>query len=285
LKRSWSSLGIRLSKERQDLLSYAFFRWESAAILAVTLILVVFVPDPFGGNVALWRWWIWIALGLLAELLIVGTTLADPDVRARLASERIRERLDPEAILDGGLRERLVQVLDTREQMEAIVQRARDERLGASLRALAEDVTNWIAALYALARRVDEYRSDAALHQRRRAVATAIQTLERQLAGTAGARARADLERTLAARRSEWARLERLDQLVDGAVSQLDESRDALQKIYTQMQLSVAGGAAKGRRSGPFLGQLRDEIAEQVRALSETGQEIAETHQQLLERA
>ena len=41
-------------RERRALLSYAVFRWESAANLALTLILAIFVPDPFRGAVPFW---------------------------------------------------------------------------------------------------------------------------------------------------------------------------------------------------------------------------------------
>ena len=96
-------------QERRALLSYAFFRWESAVTLAMTLLLAILLPDPFRGAVPLWGWWMWIVLGVLAEALIVGTTLTDLDVRARIASQLFRDRLNLDALSDSDLRQQLGQ--------------------------------------------------------------------------------------------------------------------------------------------------------------------------------
>lgn len=259
------------------MLSYALYRWESAVILAMTLILAVFVPDPFRGAAPFWRWWIWIALGALAEGLIVVTTLSDPDVRVQIASQRIRSRFGLDEIADVDLRQRIAQALGIREQMEAMLQRTRDRTLGARLGVLADTVSDWIGALYALVGRVDGYRNDAVLRRHRSAIPDAIRTLESQLAKTAGpGPGRAEIERALADKRADWAQLERLDKLVESAISELDDSQGALETIYTEIQLIAARSVDGHRVEDRDIEQLRGDIADHIRSLSEIEQELDE---------
>jgi hypothetical protein len=269
-------------QERSALLSYALFRWESAVTMAMTLILVVFVPDPFRGAVPFWGSWIWIALGALAEGLIVVTTLSDPDVRVRIVGQSIRARFGLDAIADVDLRQRIAKSLDTREQMEAMLQRTRDRTLAAQLGVIADAVSDWIAALYTLVQRVDAYRNNTVLRRNRSAIPNAIRTLESQLAGTAGPGpgwpgGQAEIERALADRQAAWAQLEHLDKLVESAISELDDSQGALETMYTEMQLIAARSADGHRVEGRVVEQLCGEIADHIRSLSEIGHEIVES--------
>lgn len=148
-------------QEHRSLLSYAVFRWENAVILAVTLILVVFLPDPFGGALSFWGWWAWIVLGAIALALIVATTVQDPDVRARIASEMVRAQFDLNQIVDDEHRYKIVDALERREQMEVIVQRTRPKAQRERLQAVTDDVSRWIQVMYDLALRLDGERLPA----------------------------------------------------------------------------------------------------------------------------
>jgi hypothetical protein len=93
-------MAARKAKSLQDelrdraaraLLSFAVFRWESAATLAITLILLFLVPDPFGGSLPFWRPWFWPVLGAIAEALIVVTSIYDPAVRERVVAQMFQQ--------------------------------------------------------------------------------------------------------------------------------------------------------------------------------------------------
>jgi hypothetical protein len=148
---------IERDRERRALLSYALFRWESAAVLALTLILVVLLPDPFGGLLAVWRWWFWLILGALAETLIVVTTLQDPDARARVSSERVRAQLDPAAIANVDYRQTAERALRHRSEVELMAQRTRGKAQREQLRPIVEDVTRWTAGIVRLVHRLDDH--------------------------------------------------------------------------------------------------------------------------------
>jgi hypothetical protein len=142
-------------QEHRALLSYAVFRWENAVTLAVTLILAVFLPDPFGGALPFWGWWAWIALGAIAVALIAATTIQDPDLRARVASETVRAQFDLNKIVNGERCQKIVEALDCREKMEVIVQRTRPKAQRERLQTTADDVSRWIRAMYDLVLRLD----------------------------------------------------------------------------------------------------------------------------------
>ena len=71
-----------MTKKRNELkqrvtraiITHAFFRLESALIIAMTIILTTLFPMPFPW----WQWWYWLVIGVVAEGLIIYTSLTDP---------------------------------------------------------------------------------------------------------------------------------------------------------------------------------------------------------------
>jgi hypothetical protein len=160
------SSNVRDNQDRRALLSYALFRWESAAILALTLVLVFLVPDPFRGVLPVWRWWYWLILGGLAETLIVVTTLRDPDVRAGLADERVRERLAATTIANVDYREAAERALRHRAEAGLLLERTRNKAQRERLRPVVEDVTRWAARIVRLVQFLDDHPQPNQVHPR-----------------------------------------------------------------------------------------------------------------------
>lgn len=142
-------------RERRALLSTAFFRWESAVTLAVTIILTVLLPDPFQGVLPIWNRWSWVILGGIAELLILVTTLRDPNAQAQVTSVLVAEQFPLSQLIDIDIRQQVADALRYREQMEQLIVRIRTRALRDGLHELADRVTDWIAAMYRLAVRLD----------------------------------------------------------------------------------------------------------------------------------
>ena len=69
-------------KAQRAIVQHAFLRWESAVIVAGTLLLSFFYPKPF----LWWPWWGWPLLGVIAEALIVYTSMSDPGTAAKVVS-------------------------------------------------------------------------------------------------------------------------------------------------------------------------------------------------------
>ena len=99
---------IRVSIEQRAqraIIQHAFLRWESALVIAGAILLSVFLPQPFPW----WPWWGWLALGLIAEGLIVYTSVADVDTAAAVVADIFREQFDPRQVGDKALRGKLTQ--------------------------------------------------------------------------------------------------------------------------------------------------------------------------------
>ena len=240
-------------------LSYAIFRWESALTLAMTLILIVFLPRPFGDAWALWRPWFWIALGLAAEVLIVVTSVYDPAVRERIVGEMFRQRFNYREVKTADYRAKVVKALEYREQMELLLQHTRDGALRTHLEATISDVSDWLGNMFHLARRLDYYRNSMVLHQDSSSLPTEIRDLEQRLAAEADAQLRTQLEQTAQGKRAQLQQLARLDSTMRRAELQLDETLTAMGTVYAQMQLIGARDIDSGRAQ-----RLRQDIADEM---------------------
>ncbi|MCX7839089.1 MAG: hypothetical protein N2559_06490 [Anaerolineae bacterium] len=80
------------SRATTAIITYAIFRWESAATIALTILLAYFVPRPFEW----WQWWYWLIIGGVAEIAIIITSIQDANTGARVVAEMLREEFTPQ---------------------------------------------------------------------------------------------------------------------------------------------------------------------------------------------
>jgi hypothetical protein len=218
------------------LLSYAIFRWESAMTWALTLILVVFFQDPFQGALSFWRWWFWAILGIIAETLIVTTSLSDPHAKERVIHDALRARFKPQEIISAEYRAKIDQALAYREQLEVLLQRTRQDTLRAHLTTITRQITDWIDGLCVLVRRLENYRD--------------IYAPQEQVDASADADAA-------------------LRSTIQRAEQQLASSMDALGTLYAQTQL-IGAADANGHR----MQRLHQDIQDQIQSLRDVIQAI-----------
>jgi len=255
-------------------ISYAVFRWESALTLAITLILIAFLSDPFRGAWPLWRWWFWIALGLTAEVLIVVTSVYDPAVRERIVGEMFRQRFNYREVKTADYRAKIVKALEYREQMELLLQHTRDGALRAHLEATINDVSDWLGNMFHLARRLDYYRNSMVLHQDSSSLPSEIRDLEQRLAAEVDAQVGTQLQQTIQSKQAQLQQLARLDSIMRRAELQLDDTLTAMGTVYAQMQLIGARDIDSGRAQ-----RLRQDIADEISSLHDVVQAMDELYQ------
>lgn len=261
------------ARATKALLAYAVLRWESAITLALTLILAVFVPDPFKGILPFWQWWFWLILGLLAEILIVVTSIYDPQVRERVVGEMFRQKFDPREVATPAYRNKIVKALEYREQMEYLLQHTRDGALRVHLQATINDVSQWINNMFTLARRLDHYSRSTILKQDKDALPDEIKALQARLAAETDSRVRTQLEQSVDQKQAQAEQLERLDKTMQRAALQLDDTLSAMSTVYAQMQLIGAKDIDSGRAQ-----RLREDIADQVTSLDDVVQAMDEVY-------
>ena len=111
-------------KARSAVRQYAFFRWESAVVLAGTIVLTALFPQPFSG----WPVWGWPLLGLLGLLALVSASMTNASVDAREFLKLFHQEFDSIRIRDGALRQEVEAALECQRQIET---QARGQRSGA----------------------------------------------------------------------------------------------------------------------------------------------------------
>ncbi|OQA22114.1 MAG: hypothetical protein BWY63_00981 [Chloroflexi bacterium ADurb.Bin360] len=173
-----SNLHAELHKKAQAAaLQYAVFRWESAVILAGTLLLAVLLPHPFPW----WPGWAWPALGAIALATVIFSSLTDADTGAKVLRQLLEERLDPNLIKDEGLRGQLLAAFTSLVQLETwrldLPSGTVKTQVDAAVCRLMPLLTAWVEQVFQLLRYLDTHRRDFRVEQRREQMNEELKTL------------------------------------------------------------------------------------------------------------
>ena len=256
------------SRALRAMLSHAFFRWESAVTIATFFIVLPALTLLLGSWIPWLPWWAWLLAGAVAETVIVWASLSDEATAARVVADMFRRRFDPRILRRAKLRDRVEKALEYRVRIEKVVQRTQKGVLREHLTEAARQITTWVEQVYALAQRLDAYESDPVLKQDLRSVPLAIKNFQARLELEDDESVRAQLRETIASKKAQWANLQRLQNAMEKAEYQLENTLAAMGTVYAQLQLMGAKDVDSGRAQ-----RLREDIAEQVAAL----QDVLET--------
>ncbi len=225
------------------LVQYAIFRWETALILAMTIILTFLLPRPF-------FWWPrfgWPILGIVAIAILVYSSLTDSDANAKVMLRLYQEQFDPSQIQDKQLRAKVDTALEYQRRIELQIRQQDPGMIRDRLEETANQITDWISNIYALALRLDAYYGDDLLEQQRTALPKEIERLEAQRRLEDNAPMQAQLDDVLAGKRRHLQSLRELDNRMRQASLQLDNSLTALATVYSQVHLIDAQTIGSGR--------------------------------------
>jgi chromosome segregation ATPase len=247
-----------LDNIRQDaqkaLIRNAFFRLESALVLAGTIALSVF--NPF----LLWPWWVWTLLGLVAEAAVVISSLTDKGEMRKVMESLFREKYSTAGIRDRELRGKL----DEAEQYRLRIQQVVDQTASGLLRDRIAETTaqiyDWIANMVRLARRIDTYRQDTILRRDIQEVPKEIRDLSARLRLETNPQVRQQMEATLSSRQQLAENLQELESRMERADLQLDHSLASLGTVYSQLLL-IGSKDVDSDRAERLRGDIRDEVS------------------------
>lgn len=251
------------------ILQYALFRWESAAVIAVTILLFFFVRRPF-------PWWPpfgWPLLGALALLLIVYSSLTDAETNARVMLSLMQEQFDPRAIRSKELRERVANALEYQRRIEMQIRKERPGVMRDRLEETAGQITNWIANIYQLALRLDAYEADDLLRRERDLLPREIKEAQQDRAAARDPGVQKQLDGLLEGKLRHWQTMQALDARMKQAELQMEQSLTALATIYSQIQLVDAQAVDSGRAE-----RIQADILEQVARLNDLVASINEVY-------
>ncbi len=242
----------------------ALFRWESAVIISLTVILAV-LSIPNIGLTDFLPTWAWLLAGLLSEAGLVASSLTDKQLYQKIMAEALHREFDPKHIDDKALREQFLKAVNYRRRIETAIQEQPDNLLKDELQQAASQIDNWIEHIYNLAQKISRYRQrqqeierDKARAQRR------IQELEQEMILEDDEAVKKQMVVTIQGLQQQLSTLSGVENTMQRAELQIENSLAHLGTIYSQALLVDAKDIDSSRAK-----RLRQEISDEVTELNE----------------
>ena len=257
-------------KATRALLTRAVYRWESAAIIGLILILSTFVPHPL----PFWQPWFWLVLGGLGEAGLVWTSLADPEFRAKAVAEMFREKFQSRSVRDAGLRKQVEKAQEYRDRIDQVINKGREGVLRDHLQDVSRGINTWGESIFSLAARLDAYHADRMIQDDMNAVEPAIQDWKKKLALEDDDTVKRQISQTIAQKQIQRDNLLKLKNVMEQAEAQLESTLTAMGTVYSQVMLLSARDVASGRAQ-----RLQQDVNDQVQALQDVVTTVDEVYQ------
>jgi hypothetical protein len=247
-------------KARNAILQYAIFRWENAVVLAGTILLTAFFPEPFPW----WPIWGWPLLGLLGIAAIVYTSLINTENNARLLLQAFQEQFNLRRIRSPELRKDVQSALVYQQRIAGQVQRQDADLVWERPEDTARQLKDWISNVYELALRLDAYRADNLLSMQRETVPQEIEELRTRRRRETDPVFQKELDGLLESKQRQLDSLLSLETRMRQAELQIEQSLAALATVDSQLKLIEAKDVDSSRTR-----RLREDIREQVNRLND----------------
>ncbi len=243
-------------KTKRAIVANAFYRVESALTIGLTILLIVFMPQPFSW----WQWWYWLILGGTAEVLIVVTSLTDQTTANQVVTMVLREKYDPGQIKTQKYREQVNKALLYRQHIEQLIYNSPPGVLRDHLYDSTAGIADWIGKIFDLAKRLDVYARDQVLHRDLISAPGEVTRLLNAASSEDDPEVKAQIQSALTAAQGHWNNLRTLENKMEQAEFRLEETVTSLGTVYSQFQLVFAqrlGGAEAQRLSADIKDQVQ----------------------------
>ena len=196
-----------------------------------------------------------------------------PARSAKVVLRLFQEQFDAGRIKDKELRKDVETALEYQRRIEVQVRRQDRTLLRDRLNETANQITQWIANVYALALRLDSYRRDDLLEQQRSTLPVELQAMSEQRKRTTNPTTQAQLDAVIDSKGKQWSALRELDDRMKQAELQMEQSLTALATVYSQVQLVDAQSVESGRAE-----RLQQDIRDQVERLGDLVESINQVY-------
>lgn len=249
-------------RAQKNILTESFFRWESAVVISLALLLAVAASLDM---ISILPAWVWLLGGLGAEAALVYSSLTDPEFGRKVVANLLRDDFRPERLRDKGLQQQINQALDYRSRIEKAIRERDDMMLKDELTETAVQIDDWLENIYDLARRIDRYKAEKAVLQRdQKRASRRMGELQGRLQQETDTAVKNQIQITLDGLRRQLETIEKLKNTIQRAKLQLENSLTSLGTIYSQTMLVDAKDIDSGRAK-----RLRQEISEEVTELND----------------
>ena len=242
-------------RAQKAILQESFFRWESAVVISLSLILSAVA----GTTGSLGPFWVWLLGGVAAEAALVYSSLSDPEFARKVVAKMLNSEFRPEKLSDKQLQQQINQALEYRARIDQAIRQNENPVFKTELSRTAEQIDEWLEYIYTLAQRIDRYRQNMGLLDGDKQKATRrIYQLQQELDRAKDDQTRKQIEETLESLYRQLATLDNLGKTIQQAELQLENTLTHLATIYSQtMLVDAKDDDTRAKR-------LRHEIAEEV---------------------
>lgn len=248
-------------RAQKAIINNAFFRWESAGTIALTLILTAFAAIPFI-NFPL-EPWMWLLAGSLLEGLLVYSSLSDTEQNQQVVANMLKDEFHPERLSNESLQQQVKEALEYRSRITTAIRERKESVLKDNLSATASQIDEWLESIYNLAQRLDRYQQERKLLERDKSRASArINELAQKVEKEDDTAVLSQIETTKANLQRQYDTILQLENTMERAELQLETTLSSLGTIYSQTMLVGAKDIDSGRAK-----RLRQEISEEVQEL------------------
>ena len=263
-------------RARRAIFWHALLRWESAVIIALTLVIFAFLAllalVPGASFSFVWAL-VALGIGLLTEATVFYSSITDEEENAQVVATLLRAQYKPKHLRSRKRKAQLNKALEYQALIIGTVQRTREGVLHDRLARATEPVDDWIDAIYRLAARLDVYDQNQVIKRDLRSVPVSIENFKNRLAEEDDPAVQKTLRNTVADKERQWEYLSHLQNTMERAEYQLESTLAALGTVYAQLQAIDVRGAEKGRAE-----RLRQDIDEQVAQLQDLGEAMDEVY-------
>ncbi len=256
-------------KSRRATFQYALMRWESAVIIGGTILLSFFLPNPLPG----WPVWGWPALGGFALVVIIVSSMTDTQTNTKVQLALFQEQFDLRKLVDSALQSEVMQALAYYSRIKEHASQQRSGLIKEHLLDTMRQLEDWVSNIYKLALQLDRYRHDPLLAQERESVPKELETLASRRHQEGNVEVGARLDEVIEGKRKQWDSLKALDERMQQAELQLEQSNTALATVYSQLQLIGAQDIQSGRSE-----RLQQDIRDQIGRLNDLVSSINEVY-------
>lgn len=232
---------------RGQVLAYALDRWQTAAVVLVACLGIAATVALFDSN------WPLILIFLAFAVLGVGAMVLVSFRDAESLEEALFTKADLNALRDKLLREKVARAEAYQRAIRLAVREVRAPALRASLEMITRELSDPVALIFSLARRLDEYQTNQLIQQ----------DIRRLTSGR-------PLNQAELAQRDSLLKLQKLmadtSSAIDSALAQLGTS-------YTAIHLARSANELKGTSTSEVLDELRQQ-SEQLRDLNASLDEV-----------
>jgi len=251
---------------RRTLVEYAFFRWESAIVIALTIVLsaMSFVYKDTG-IMPQWTWIGCLVFGLISEIFLIYASLTDPET-SRSVIEHIRhEDYRPKRLRSKILQQKIDKAIDYYSRIESSIQKAHSSAIKQNLVETSQQMTEWLKNIHVLAQRLDNYESEQVILDRdKKQVSERIYELRKQQTSEKDDAVKQQIQETITGMRRQLEMIERLENTMSQANLKMEHTLSALGTLYSQTMLIKAKDINAGHAK-----RLREEISEEMDTLND----------------